>query len=410
MSETRPAEHPPLSVALVGAGVIAVNHVRAMLAQGTLQVRVLVDPSADARATIAAQIAAETPWQPPAEYASLTEALAAEKPDLVVIATPSGTHVGLALEALAAGAHVVVEKPLDTTVGKALPFVEAARAASARGQVVSVISQHRFDPASVVVAEAAHGGGFGRLTSAVATVGWWRSQGYYDSGEWRGTWELDGGGSTMNQGVHTVDLLVWFLGTPVSVFAYAASLAHERIEVEDTLAATVRFESGAIAVLHTTTAAFPGLSVRLNVHGSKGSAQIDRDQLEYFYAEPAEGIDPAILGDTHADPTRVGPRNLAPELVPAEHVKGAPVPPDAFAQAHRRQYDDIVAAIREGRAPGVGVDDALLSLAVVRAVYVSAALGREVAVADVLTGRYDDVVFDPREHQEPAAVAGEGVR
>jgi predicted dehydrogenase len=199
----------------------------------------------------------------------------------------------------------------------------------------------------------------------------------------------------MNQGVHTVDLLVWFLGNPVAVFAYAGSLAHERIEVEDTLAATVRFENGAIAVLHTTTAAFPGLSVRLNVHGSKGSALIDRDQLEYFYAEPSEGIDPAVLGDTHADPTRLGPRNLAPDVVPPEHVKGAAVPADAFAQAHARQYDDIVAAIRDGRAPAVGADDALLSLAVVRALYVSAALGREVAVAEVLSGQYDDIVFDP---------------
>jgi predicted dehydrogenase len=260
---------------------------------------------------------------------------------------------------------------------------------------VSVISQHRFDPASVVVARAAHGGELGRLTSAVATVGWWRSQGYYDSGEWRGTWALDGGGSTMNQGVHTVDLLVWFLGNPVAVFAYAASLAHERIEVEDTLAATVRFENGALAVLHTTTAAFPGLSVRLNVHGSKGSALIDRDQLEYFYAEPPEGTDPAVLGDTHVDPTRRGPRNLAAQLVPPEHVAGAPVPDDVFVQGHRRQYDDIMAAICERRAPGVGVEDALLSLAVVRALYVSAALGREVAVADVLTGLHDDVVFEP---------------
>jgi predicted dehydrogenase len=391
----------PLTAAIVGTGVIAANHVRALAAQGEVVVTVLVDPDPAARAAVAAQIAAETAWPEPAEFDTLAAALAAGAPDLVVIATPSGTHVELALVAVAAGCHVVVEKPLDTTVGKALPLVAAAREAAARGQVVSVISQHRFDPASVVVAKAAHGGELGRLTSAVATVGWWRSQGYYDSGEWRGTWALDGGGSTMNQGVHTVDLLVWFLGNPVAVFAYAASLAHERIEVEDTLAATVRFENGALAVLHTTTAAFPGLSVRLNVHGSKGSALIDRDQLEYFYAEPPEGIDPAVLGDTHVDPTRRGPRNLAAQLVPPEHVAGAPVPDDVFVQGHRRQYDDIMAAIRERRAPGVGVEDALLSLAVVRALYVSAALGREVAVADVLTGLHDDVVFEP----EAAAAA-----
>ncbi|MFC4242014.1 Gfo/Idh/MocA family protein [Gryllotalpicola reticulitermitis] len=383
-----------LTAALVGNGVIAANHVRALHATGAAAVTVLVDPDPDARAVIAAQIAAETDWSAPAQFDSLGAALEASVPDLVVVATPSGTHVALALEAVAAGAHVVIEKPLDTTVGKALALRDAAREAATRGQVVSVISQHRFDPASVVVADAAHRGHFGRLTSAVASVAWWRSQGYYDSGDWRGTWALDGGGSTMNQGVHTVDLLVWFLGRPVAVFAYAATLAHEHIEVEDTLAATLRFEGGAIAVLHTTTSAFPGLSVRINVHGTKGSAQIDRDQLEYFYAEPAEGLDPTVLGDTHADPTRVGPRNLALDLVGAEHVAGAAVAPDAFAQGHRRQYDDILAAIRDGRAPGVGVDDALLSLAVVRALYVSAALGREVSVDEVLNGEHDDVIFD----------------
>jgi predicted dehydrogenase len=384
-----------LRAALVGNGVIAANHVRALALQGGARVTALVDPNPAARAQVAALIADETDWAPPAQFDTLAAALAAGAPDIVVVATPSGTHVELALEALAAGAHVVIEKPLDTTIGKALPLVEAARAASARGQIVSVISQHRFDPASVVVADAAHGGRLGRLTSAVATVAWWRSQDYYDSGQWRGTWALDGGGSTMNQGVHTVDLLVWFLGNPVAVFAYAGSLAHERIEVEDTLAATIRFESGALAVLHTTTAAFPGLTVRLNVHGSRGSALIDRDQLEYFYAAPAEADGAAA--DSNADPTREGPRNQAADLVPAEHRRDHPAPADAFAQAHARQYDDIVAAIREGRPPAVGVDDALLSLAVVRALYVSAALGREVAVADVLTGLHDDVVFDPRE-------------
>ncbi|AYG02647.1 Gfo/Idh/MocA family protein [Gryllotalpicola protaetiae] len=390
-----------LTAALVGNGIIATNHVRALARQGGVRVAVLVDPDSEARAKIASLIVAETGWPAPAQFDSLTAALAAGAPDLVIVATPSGTHVELALEALAAGAHVVIEKPLDTTVGKALPLARAAREASARGQIVSVISQHRFDPASVVVADAAHGGALGRVTSAVASVAWWRSQDYYDSGAWRGTWALDGGGSTMNQGVHTVDLLVWFLGRPVAVFAYAAALAHERIEVEDTLAATVRFANGAIAVLHTTTAAFPGLSVRVNVHGSKGSAQLDRDQLEYFYAEPAEGTDPAVLGDTHVDPTRVGPRNLASGLVPAEHLAGGPVPDDAFVQGHSRQYDDIVGAIREGRAPKVGVDDALRSLAVVRALYVSASLGREVLVSEVLAGQYDDLVPDPAATQEP---------
>jgi predicted dehydrogenase len=248
----------------------------------------------------------------------------------------------------------------------------------------SVISQHRFDPASVVVARAAHSGGLGTLTSAVASVAWWRTQEYYDSGQWRGTWELDGGGAVMNQGVHTVDLLVWFLGRPLAVYAHTARLAHERIEVEDTAVATVRFEGGAIAVLHATTAAYPGLNVRVQVHGSNGSAVIENDQLAYFAAGgPADE-------SSNSDPTRAGSENRAAQLVEASQLYGSPRQADAFVVGHRRQYEDIIDAIRSHRTPGVTVADALLSLAVVRAVYLSATLGREVLVDDVLDGVYDE--------------------
>ena len=96
-----------------------------------------------------------------------------------------------------------------------------------------MISQHRFDPASEVTLRAIANGELGRITSGIASIDWWRGQSYYDSGDWRGTWELDGGGALMNQGVHTVDLLVAALGQPVEVFAYADTLAHERIETED---------------------------------------------------------------------------------------------------------------------------------------------------------------------------------
>ena len=101
----------------------------------------------------------------------------------------------------------------DVSLPRAREILALSRRAEQDGLVVSVISQHRFDPASRVVADAAHSGGFGRLTSGIASVAWWRSQEYYDSGQWRGTWEIDGGGAVMNQGVHTVDLLVWMLGS-----------------------------------------------------------------------------------------------------------------------------------------------------------------------------------------------------
>ncbi|WP_066514618.1 Gfo/Idh/MocA family protein [Curtobacterium ammoniigenes] len=389
----------PLSAVIVGCGVIAHNHVRAIAAHEGARVVGLVDPDQAAAARIA-DLADEVGMPRPRCFADLADALAELSPDIVVIATPSGLHVALAEQALASGANVIIEKPLDVSVPVGRRMRELAADAERRGLVVSVISQHRFDPASVVVANALRDGTFGRLTSAVASVAWWRSQEYYDSGQWRGTWELDGGGSVMNQGVHTVDLLVWFLGRPIAVYAHTARLAHERIAVEDVAVATVRFESGALAVLHATTAAYPGLTVRVQVHGSEGSAVIEDDQLAYFAGVGARGGD-------NADPTRSA-ENHADELVEPAHRYGNPREADAFVQAHRRQYDDIIDAIRTARAPGVTVDAALRSLAVVRALYVSATVGREVAIDDVLSGAYDDVQTRT-EFTEPAeAVATAG--
>jgi predicted dehydrogenase len=243
-----------------------------------------------------------------------------------------------------------------------------------------VVSQHRFDPASVAVAGALAAGRLGRVTSAVASVAWWRGQDYYDSARWRGTWVLDGGGAVMNQGVHTVDLLGWLLGRPTEVFAHTGRLAHERIEVEDVAVATIRFASGALGVLHATTAAYPGTAVRLAVHGDRGTAVIHDDQLEYFHAAGEDG-----------------PANQAARVVPAEELRGAPKPADGFVLGHLRQYRDVVDAIDGRRPASVRVDDALAALAVVKAIYLSATLGRPIAVDEVLDGTFDDVAVATEE-------------
>jgi UDP-N-acetyl-2-amino-2-deoxyglucuronate dehydrogenase len=366
----------PLAVALVGCGIIGLNHAKAISLHPDLVVTALVDAIPQAARALADSIEVNGDARP-AEFTELSAALAAVAVDLVVICTPSGQHVRLAEEAIAAGRHVLIEKPLDVTVPRAKLIAGLAAEAEADGLVVSVISQHRFDPASVVIAEAIASEGFGRVTSAVASVAWWRSQEYYDSGKWRGTWELDGGGAVMNQGVHTVDLLLWFLGRPVEIQAHTALLAHGRVEVEDVAVATIRFESGALAVLHATTAAFPGLSVRLQVHGSRGSAIIEDDQLEFFH----------VAGDD--DGRRVS--NQAADVVGPGELRGGERDPERFTLGHLRQYEDVVNAIREGRPPLVRVDDALLALAVVRCLYLSSTLGRSVTLDEVLDGSLDDV-------------------
>lgn len=378
-----------LRVAIAGCGVIGRTHAKAVRAIPELQVTALVDDIAE-RADSLAQAIEDSGSARPATFSTLAEVLVGANVDVVIIATPSGLHIQQALEVLDAGKHVVIEKPLDTSMDRSSEILRAAQAAEAKGLVATVISQHRFDPASVVVDEARRAGRFGRLTSAIASVSWWRTQRYYDSGAWRGTWAMDGGGAVMNQGVHTVDLLLWFLGRPIEISAKTALLAHENIEVEDTAVATLTFESGALAVLHSTTAAYPGLTVRLQVMGTRGSAVIDNDHLAYFHAADAApdiegGGNMGLLG---------GGNQAAEELAkfpgdPQEET----LDPTVYPAGHIRQYRDIVKAIHTGRPAGVTIRDAVTALATVRGLYVSATLGQPVRIDDVLAGTYNDVVL-----------------
>lgn len=371
-----------IGVAIVGCGVIGRNHAAAIARHPELRVTAVVDPLVEARTGLARQVAGDTGAEP-AHHADITAALAGGTVDLVVVCTPSGRHARDAEPALAAGKHVLIEKPLEVTLPTARRLAALADEAQRRGQVVGVISQHRFDPAAMAVAEAVAVGRLGRIGSAVGSVAWWRSQAYYDSAGWRGTWRLDGGGALMNQGVHTVDLMLWLLGRPVEVSAVTGRYAHTGIEVEDVAAATIRFASGAVGLLHATTAAYPGLAVRLQLHGSRGSAVLHDDQLEYFHAAGPD--EDTALGEP-AEPV-----NQAADVVPPGERYGEPKPPDAFVVGHLRQYEDVVAAIRERRPAAVTVADGLTALATVRATYLSATLRRPIAVADVIDGTYDDV-------------------
>lgn len=381
----------PIRFALVGCGVIGRLHAEVITRHPELALTALVDVDPDR----AHQLARDMAGQPagadgsrtvePVVADSLAQALARDDVDAVAVAVPSGRHAEVSVQVLRAGRHLVVEKPADVSVQRARLIADAAAAAPA-GTLATVISQHRFDPASVAVHDAVARGALGRLTSAVATVPWWRSQAYYDSGDWRGTWALDGGGSLMNQGIHTVDLLLWLLGSPVDVVAATARLAHERVEVEDTVAAVLRFESGALATLQATTAAQPGLTVRLQVMGDRGSAVLDNDRLFYFHSVDADGGGSLPGSDRGIG----GGGNQAATLVPAEEagqVVGGGPGTSAMFFGHTRQYDDVVRAVRTGTEPGVTVADALLAVATVQSVYEAARTGRTVRIADVLAGR-----------------------
>jgi UDP-N-acetyl-2-amino-2-deoxyglucuronate dehydrogenase len=343
-------------IALVGAGVIGRHH---GLVVSQLADRLELVAVADVQVERAQRLAAERGGQ---AFGSLSDAVAAVDVDIVAVCTPTGRHGEVAIEALGAGKHVIVEKPAEITVARTDEIIEAQQKA---GTLVTVVSQHRFDEATEVTLEAIRRGELGRLTSAIASVDWWRGQSYYDSGDWRGTWALDGGGALMNQGVHTVDLLVAAMGRPVEVFAYTGTLAHERIEVEDVAVGVVRFESGALGVLHATTAAYPGLSARLQVHGDRGSAVIDNDQL-VFLRRTAPGSD----AEEHAYGS-----------TSAREVPTAGSDPGQLSDSHRRQYLNFLGALDGTDRLRVDLETNRQSIAVITGGYESARTGRPVRLS-----------------------------
>lgn len=355
----------PLRFALVGCGAIAPT-----------QAIALKEIPAHARLTHCADIdtdrAAAFAATHDLKIASWNELLASPDIDVITLCTPSGLHGPLAAEALRAGKHVIVEKPMEITLAACDALVEARRAS---GRKLGVISQHRFDPSSATVRALLDQGSLGRLIGAEIRVPWYRTQEYYDSGDWRGTWALDGGGCLMNQGVHTVDLMLWFCGPVREVYARAVTAAHERIEVEDMVCATITFANGAIATLFASTASYPGFLASLSLYGTRGSAVISGDELQTV---AIQGRDTVLgsAGSAHALQVATGGTRSA-----VHHAATAPAPAPAtpiwkWGDAHRAQFTDFVEAVRADRDPLVDDLAGRSAVALIQAVYESARTGR----------------------------------
>ena len=372
-----------IRIAIVGCGTIAPTHADAIASA----------PEIGARVTACSDIEPEKSKAFAAKYGlramSWQEILADPDIDALSICTPSGLHAELGVPALKAGKHVIIEKPLDITPA-ACDRLIAAQAST--GKVLACVSQHRFDPATVFVRDAIDRGDLGAIALAEARVTWYRTQEYYDSGDWRGTWALDGGGCLMNQGVHTVDLLIWLCGKPTSVYAQVRTLAHERIEVEDCVAATVTFESGAIATITASTAAYPGFPVRLAIHGSNGSAIMEGDALQTYaiMGEKAIHGHPAALhavGIATGGTRSMGTASTAiPEATePASGIDEAtddefPGAPAKWGDSHRAQIADFVRCCRTGGTPLVDGVQGKAAVELILAVYESARTGQVVTL------------------------------
>jgi UDP-N-acetyl-2-amino-2-deoxyglucuronate dehydrogenase len=280
----------------------------------------------------------------------------------VSVCVPSGLHAEVGIEVAAAGKHLIVEKPIDVSLAAADRLIEAADAA---GVALTVISQHRFDPGLVDLRNLIDDGMLGRLVLGEASTKWYRSQGYYDSGPWRGTWALDGG-SLMNQGIHYVDLLRWTMGPVIEVSAVYATQDHQ-VEVEDTALAMLRFVSGAVGTIVTSTAVFPGFAQRLEVSGTGGTVVVEDGEIAYR-AFTTDSPDLGLRG------TQV-PRPASAE--------GASANAAALGVAsHTEQIADLLTAVEQGREPSVTGRNGREVLEVVLAVYESAREGRPVVLLD----------------------------
>lgn len=354
MSDT--SDTAPLRFAVVGAGVIGTVHAQAITAlPGDAELATVVDIHPEKAEALATKYGAQ------AFSDDLAATLARDDIDAVTVCTPSGLHADIAVAALDAGKHVVIEKPIDVSLAAADRILAAEQRS---GKTATVISQHRFDRSTERVLQAISDGALGTITSGIASHAWWRGQTYYDSGDWRGTWALDGGGAVMNQTVHTINLLITAIGVPVEVFAYTACLAHERIEVEDTAVAVVKFASGALGMIHGTTAAYPGLDARLSVYGTKGSAVISDDELVFLHETHGVATEIAMSDKT-------GANQVTSDFKLGEEDLG-------LGKAHTAQLADFVSAVRTGSKPRVTTRDARTTLAVILGLYESARTGKPV--------------------------------
>ncbi|MGL4942962.1 MAG: Gfo/Idh/MocA family protein [Thermoguttaceae bacterium] len=339
---------------IVGCGMIAGFHAKAVADAGGRVVACYdqVPAAADAFATREKCVAAT----------SLEELVRNPEIQIVTVTTPSGAHLEPALAAARARRHVIIEKPLEVTPARCQQIIDAC---NENGVTVTTIFQSRFHEASRTLKRAVDAGRFGKLTLGSAFVRWFRTQQYYDSGAWRGTWELDGGGALMNQAIHSLDLLIWLMGDVRRVQASTALLAHERIAVEDTAVATLEFANGALGVIEASTASYPGYLKRVEISGSHGSAVLEEEDIVKwdFLTDLPEDV--AIR--THMSSRKSGGGGAADPAAIGHH-------------GHTLLFRDVIDAIKDKRSPQVDGFEGRRSVDVIAAIYEAAKTGSAVVL------------------------------
>jgi UDP-N-acetyl-2-amino-2-deoxyglucuronate dehydrogenase len=327
----------PLRFGILGCGAIGPTHAGAIRQLG-LPITAVADPVSSRAQDLAARFDVRS------VYSTVDRLVADPDVDVVCVCTPSGMHADHAVAAMNAGKHVIVEKPMEISLHACDRIIDT-QARTAR--LLTVISQHRFDQATQLARKLITDGRLGSLVLATADVKWFRTQSYYDSGDWRGTWHLDGGGALMNQGVHTVDLLQWLVGGVASVRALTRTRAHTRIEVEDVAALLLEFNNGAVGTLTATTAAFDGYPVRIEIFGTEGSILLEGDAVKRILLKDGTTFDAASAASHALRVAQGGTASVKDEALDRPTAAfGA-----QWGDAHRAQIQDFVNAIHSRSSP-----------------------------------------------------------
>ncbi|MGA0846477.1 MAG: Gfo/Idh/MocA family protein [Luteolibacter sp.] len=337
---------------IIGTGMIAQFHAKAIEAIDGACLLSCYNPNPQKSADFAAKFGIKS-------YHDLDTFLADPDLDIVTIGTPSGAHLEPAIAAMNAGKHVICEKPLEITPQRIDSMMEAAE----RNQVVlAAILNRRFNEAVTQLKQAVDHGRFGKLSLVEASIKWFRSQQYYDSAAWRGTWVLDGGGALMNQSIHIIDQLIHIVGPVKRVCGSMACIAHQGIEVEDTAVAILEFANGARGVIQGSTACYSstGHPAEVDICGDRGSA---------FMTD--ESFDVWDFVDEHPNDVHVR-KNLMKQSASG---LGANDPGAINFSGHQRNFEEVMDAIEHGLQPSTHAAEARKAVALICAIYESARNG-----------------------------------
>jgi predicted dehydrogenase len=343
----------PLRFAIIGAGIIAPSHARALGEIDDAELRVIADIDADRARQRADQFGVE--WS-----GDIEATVARQDVDAVCVCVPTGFHAKVGGLAARAGKHVVTEKPIDVSLEAADSLIAACREARVK---LAVISQMRYSPGMQQLKAALDDGKLGKPFLGQALVHWYRTDAYFASAGWRATWQLDGGGALTNQGVHFVDMLLWLLGDAESVYARCSTAAHD-LEVEDVAVAMVNFVSGAQGVIQASTATYPGFMERIELYGTDGSAIVEGGEL--------------VLLESKRDRGETEPYGL--RLALRERTAPPADEPIHQSYGHAHQLADFVQAVRDDREPIINGEVARRPLELIQAVYRSSREGRVVTL------------------------------